>query len=56
MDRNDKSAATAVGSRAWELDTEASMVAAKYAGGVNGRDSDARMERMAAAVARRWRW
>lgn len=50
----DTRAESATGSSA-SASSRAEMEAAKYAGGVRGRDSAARLERRAAAVARRWR-
>lgn len=51
---NDTTAERATGSSA-SAASRAEMAAAKYAGGVRGRDSAAMLERRAAAVARRWR-
>jgi len=54
MAMNDTTAERATGSSA-SAASRAEMAAAKYAGGVRGRDSAAMLERRAAAVARRWR-
>lgn len=53
-ERNESRAAAEVESSGEVSDT-AEMAAAKYAGGMSGRDSEHRIERIAEAAAQRWR-